>query len=76
MTTVTDYMIIATGTSTQHTRAMASKLQEAARKNHHHIIGCEGEQTAEWILIDLGDALVHLMLQGVRDYYELEKLWG
>lgn len=76
MTTVTDYMVIVTGTSTQHLRTLSSRLQEAARNNNLTVIGCEGEEAAEWVLIDLGDAVVHLMLQAVRDYYALEKLWA
>jgi ribosome-associated protein len=69
-------MVLATGTSNQHIRTLANKLQEAAKKQDHHIIGVEGETSAEWVLIDFGNAVVHLMLQAVRDYYQLEKLWS
>ena len=74
-TSITDYMIIATGSSTQHIRTLANKLQEEARKHHFKLIGVEGERHAEWILLDFGDAVVHLMQHEVREYYALEKLW-
>lgn len=72
----TDYMIFASGNSTRHVGAIAESVKEAARAAALPPLGVEGEETAEWILVDLGDAIVHIMLPDVREYYELEKLWG
>ncbi len=72
----TDTMIIASGTSTRHTGAIADAVIEAADARGHPPLGVEGADTGEWILVDLGDAVVHIMLPDVRRYYELEKLWG
>ncbi len=75
-TGITDYMVIASGTSTQHVRSIAQNLMREAKTNHISIIGSEGEETADWVLIDLADAVVHVMLPKTREYYELEKLWA
>lgn len=75
-TSVTDYMVIASGTSTQHVRAVSQNLLREAKKHHLDILGSEGEESAEWVLIDLGDAIVHVMMPATRAYYELEKLWS
>ena len=72
----TDYMIFASGNSTRHVGAIAESVIEAARTADTPPLGVEGEEVGEWILIDLGDAVVHVMLPDVRVYYELEKLWG
>ena len=72
----TDYMIFASGNSTRHVGAIAESVIEAAKASGHPPVGIEGEGIGEWILIDLGDAVVHVMLPDVRQYYELEKLWG
>ena len=76
MTTVTDYMIIASGTSNRHVQALAENVAEKAKAAGHRPIGIEGEENAEWILLDLQDALVHVMLPKVREFYNLEKLWS
>ena len=76
MTTVTDYMIIASGTSNRHVQALADSVAEKAREAGHRPIGVEGEEGGEWVLLDLQDALVHLMLPKVREFYNLEKLWS
>ena len=72
----TDYMIFASGNSTRHVSAIADSVIEAAKAVGKQPLGVEGEEVGEWILVDLGDAIVHIMLPEVRQYYELEKLWG
>jgi len=72
----TDYMIFASGNSTRHVGAIANSVIEAARAAGKPPLGVEGEDVGEWILVDLGDAIVHVMLPDVRRYYELEKLWS
>ena len=72
----TDYMIFASGNSTRHVGAIANSVIDTAKSAGKPPIGVEGEEVGEWILVDLGDAIVHIMLPDVRSYYELEKLWG
>lgn len=72
----TDYMIFASGNSTRHVGAIANSVIEAAKEAGKPPLGVEGEDVGEWILVDLGDAIVHVMLPDVRRYYELEKLWS
>ncbi len=72
----TDYMIIASGTSSRHVSAIASAVIEAAAQAGLPAPGVAGDDVGEWVLFDLGDAIVHVMLPDVRQYYELEKLWG
>lgn len=76
MTTVTDYMIIASGTSKRHVKALTDAVAEKSREAGHRPVGVEGEDGSEWILLDLQDTLVHVMLPRVRDFYNLEKLWS
>lgn len=76
MTTVTDYMIVASGTSNRHVQALVDNVAEKAKSAGHRPIGIEGEDGGEWVLLDLGDALVHVMLPRVRQFYNLEKLWS
>ena len=76
MTTVTDYMIVASGTSNRHVQALVENVAEKAREAGHKPIGVEGEEGGEWVLLDLQDALVHVMLPKVREFYNLEKLWS
>ena len=72
----TDYMIFASGNSTRHVNAIAEAVVEAAERAGRKALGVEGTDVAEWILVDLGDVIVHIMLPDVRRYYELEKLWS
>ena len=76
ITTVTDWMIVASGTSNRHVRALAETVTEKAKAAGHRPVGVEGEEGGEWVLLDLQDALVHVMLPKVREFYNLEKLWS
>ena len=68
MTTVTDYMIVASGTSSRHVKALVENVAEKAREAGHRPIGIEGEEGSEWVLLDLQDTLVHVMLPKVREF--------
>ena len=72
----TDLMVIASGTSSRHVRALADKVIERCKAAGVRPLGLEGEREAEWILVDLGDIVVHVMSPAMRDYYNLEKLWS
>ena len=76
MTSVTDYMIVASGTSNRHVKALADAVSDKARVAGHRPVGIEGTEGSEWVLLDLQDALVHVMLPRVREFYNLEKLWS
>ena len=76
LTTVTDYMIVASGTSNRHVRALAEAVADKAREAGHRPAGIEGEDGSEWVLLDLQDTLVHVMLPRVREFYNLERLWS
>jgi ribosome-associated protein len=72
---LTDCLVIASGSSTRHVKAMAEKLVEMAKRHGVQPLGIEGEREAQWILVDLNDVIVHLMLPQARAFYNLEKLW-
>ena len=76
MTTVTDYMVVASGRSNRHVRALVENVAQKAGKAGHRPLGIEGEEGSEWVLLDLQDTLVHVMLPEVREFYNLEKLWS
>lgn len=71
----TDLMVIASGTSTRQVKALADKVLERCRAHGLRPLGIEGEREAEWVLVDLGDIVVHIMTPQTRDFYNLEKLW-
>jgi ribosome-associated protein len=75
LTTLMDVMIIASGRSDRHVRSVARGLVERSKQAGYEPIGVEGEDGGEWVLVDLGDVVVHLMLPKVRDFYNLENLW-
>lgn len=76
LTSMTDTMIIASGGSDRQIRALANTVIDTARENGVRPLGTEGEQSGEWILVDLGDVVAHLMHPTSRAYYQLEKLWS
>lgn len=75
LTSMTDVMIIATGRSARHVRAVANALLERCGAEGVMPIGVEGEDGGEWVLVDLGDVVAHIMIPSVREFYALEKLW-
>jgi len=75
LTDVMDYMVIASGSSSRHVKSLASNVSVELKKRGVSVIGVEGEKTGDWVLVDLGDVVVHVMLPDVRDLYDLERLW-
>ena len=71
-----DYMVIASGASDRHLRAMADRIVTDTKRQGHPPVGVEGEESHDWVLVDLGDVIVHLMRPEVRRLYALEKLWS
>ena len=76
MTALTDFMVIASGTSDRHVMSLARHVLDRARAAGVKPMGVEGEQQGEWVLVDLRDVVVHVMRPQVRDFYNLEKLWS
>ncbi len=75
-TTVTDWVIIASGSSSRHVKSIANNVVIEAKKAGSPPLGTEGEDDGEWVLVDLGDVIVHVMQRQVREYYDLESLWS
>lgn len=75
LTSITDFMIIVTGTSSTHVKALADAAVKKARESSVKVVGVEGRLQAEWVLVDLGDVVVHVMTTPVRILYNLEELW-
>lgn len=75
LTSITDHMIVASGTSARHVRSIANKLIESAKKAGRSPIGVEGEESGEWVLVDLQDVVIHIMRPRAREFYKLEDLW-
>lgn len=74
-TSVTDLMIVVSGTSSRHVKSIADNIVTEAKKAGLQPLGVEGEVQAEWVLVDLGDVVVHVMQPHIREFYDLEKLW-
>jgi ribosome-associated protein len=74
-TSITDFMVIASGTSERHVNSLADRVIEKANESHVKPLGIEGQPAGEWVLVDLGDVIVHVMKPPVREFYQLEKLW-
>lgn len=75
-TGITDVMVIASGNSDRQTRALANNVVVKAKEAGVRPLGVEGERGGEWVLVDLGDVVVHIMLPDTREFYGLERLWG
>ncbi len=76
MPSMFERVVIASGESTRQVRALADRVQEKVRENGARVYGVEGEASGEWVLVDLGDVVVHIMHPTVRDFYNLEEVWG
>ena len=72
---VCDFMVVASGTSSRHVKSIAEEVVKFAKRLDVMPLGVEGEREAEWVLVDLGDVIVHVMLPRVREFYALERLW-
>ena len=76
LTDLFDRVILVSGTSNRQTRALAAHVREAVKAAGGDVISVEGEETGEWVLVDLGDIVVHVMQPAIRGYYNLEEIWG
>lgn len=76
LTSLFDRVVIASGTSNRQTRALAASVRDKVKERGGQVVSVEGEDTGEWVLVDLGDVVVHIMQPTIRAYYNLEELWG
>jgi ribosome-associated protein len=76
LTDLFDRVVIATGTSNRHTKALANSVRAQVKAAGGDVLSMEGEESGEWVLVDLGDAIVHIMQGPIRSYYNLEEIWG
>lgn len=75
-TSITDYLVIASGASSRQVKSIARLVEESLKEQKIKIIGKEGQDVGEWVLLDLGDLVLHIMQPSIREYYDLEKLWN
>lgn len=75
LTDVMEYLVVASGTSSRHVKSLAVNLAVETKKQGVRPLGVEGEDAGEWVLVDYGDVVVHVMLPATRDFYDLERLW-
>lgn len=75
ISSVADAMIVASGTSNRHVKSLADNVKDVVKANGVQPLGIEGLETSEWVLVDLGDVIVHIMQPSTRDFYDLERLW-
>jgi ribosome-associated protein len=76
LTGMFDRVVIVSGTSNRQTRALAKNLHDKVKQAGGQVFGTEGEESGEWVLVDLGDIIVHIMQPAIREYYRLEEIWG
>ncbi|CAB0149613.1 Ribosomal silencing factor RsfS [Pseudidiomarina piscicola] len=75
-TDIADFMVVCSGSSKTHVKSLANHVAAESKHNGVPPIGVEGAESSEWVLVDLGDVVVHVMQESIRDFYELEKLWA
>jgi len=73
---IADAMIVATGSSTRHVRSLAGEVRQQTKEAGFPPLGVEGDDSSDWVLVDLGDVIVHVMTEETREFYALEKLWS
>ncbi len=76
LTDVMDTLVIVSGTSNRHVKSLVDNVVEEAKKTGYRPLGVEGKEGGEWVLVDLGDTVVHAMIPSAREFYDLEKLWS
>ena len=76
LTSLFDRIAVASGTSNRQTKALAASVRDKVKEAGGNVVGLEGEDTGEWVLVDLGDMIVHIMQPTIRQYYRLEEIWG
>lgn len=76
LTSICDYMVVVTGTSNRHLKSLATEVTVKVKEAGGEVLGMEGQNKTEWVLLDLGDVIVHIMLAATREVYDLESLWS
>ena len=76
LTSMFDWIVVASADSARQTKALARNVRDTLKENGAHIIGTEGEESGDWVLVDAGDIVAHVMQPAVREYYNLEELWS
>lgn len=76
ITSIADFMVIASASSSRQAKALANNVQEKLKQSKIDVVGIEGESEGDWVLVDLGDIIVHIMTPTTRAYYNLEELWS